>query len=124
MHAPTLFWLFWRGQFVLLTAIATYLSWSPSPGEVFESFSDKFLHILCWGVLTLSLRLALMSQGRRLPWAALGLFAYSVVVEIGQIWVPNRMFSGLDLVANGVGVLLGLVGARLGDGLWRRWARG
>lgn len=95
-----------RVQFVVLTAIATYLSLVPKPGAVFEASPDKFLHLLCWGVLLVSLWLACGQKNFRV-WMAPVLFAYSVLVEIGQIWVPNRYFSVADIVANGAGILLG-----------------
>lgn len=100
---------FWkRAQFVILASTATYLSLVPQPGEAFATAPDKFLHVLCWFMLLLSLRLAV--NGRRFPvLAAAALFVYSVVVEVGQYWVPNRTFSGLDILANGAGVILGLL---------------
>lgn len=96
-------------QFFVLTAIATYLSLVPKPGAVFEASPDKFLHLLCWGVLLVSLWLASGIKGFRL-WMIPALFGYSVLVEIGQIWVPNRFFSYADIVANGAGILLAWLG--------------
>ena len=95
-----------RSQFVVLTTIATYLSLVPKPGAVFEASPDKFLHLLCWGVLLVSLWLACGVKGFRM-WMVPALFGYSVLVEIGQIWVPNRYFSFADIIANGAGILLG-----------------
>lgn len=93
-------------QFVVLTGYATYLSLVPNPGSVFESVWDKLLHVVCWFVLTLSLRVAWPTP--RFPWwAALGLFAYSLMVEILQHLTPERDFSPYDLVGNGVGVIAG-----------------
>jgi VanZ family protein len=91
-------------QFVLLTGYATYLSLVPQPGAVFESVWDKLLHVICWFVLTLSLRVAWPTA--RFPvWAALGLFLYSVLVETVQHFVPERDFNPYDLVGNGVGIV-------------------
>jgi len=118
LHLMLMKWfeLFLRLQFPVLTGVATYLSLTPKPGAVFEAAPDKFLHVLCWLVLTLSLRGAL--GPRRVGfWAALGLFAYSVLVECGQAWVPGRYFSALDILANGVGVIIGW-SLILG---WDRW---
>ena len=110
---------FKRLQFVLLLTIASYLSLVPKPGAVFESSPDKFLHLLCWGVLVISLHLAL--ERPRAAWKpAAGLFIYSILVEIGQIWVPNRFFSVADIVANGAGIACGmLIVTLLGRGFER-----
>lgn len=101
-----------RAQFVVLVSVATYLSLIPKPGAVFEASPDKFLHLLCWGVLLVSLWLACGVKGFRL-WMVPALFGYSILVEIGQIWVPNRFFSWGDILANGCGILLGWLGVWL-----------
>lgn len=102
------------GQFVLLTGYATYLSLAPSPGSVFESVWDKLLHVICWFVLTLSLRLAWPRSSFPLR-AALGLFAYSVLVEFLQHFTPERHFNPYDLLGNGLGVVVAYILALL---LW------
>lgn len=101
-------------QFVLLTGYASYLSLVPSPGDVFESVWDKLLHVICWFVLTGSLRIAWPTP--RFPWwAPLGLFGYSLLVEVLQHFAPDREFSPYDLVGNAVGVVIAYLLALL---LW------
>jgi len=105
-------WASWA-QWLVLTSIATYLSLVSDPGPVFVSVWDKLLHVICWFVLLLSLRLA----WQRLPgfyWGALGLFAYSTLIEILQTLNPDRQFSLGDVIANGVGIALGCVVAHWG----------
>lgn len=99
-------------QFVILTGIATYLLLTPLSGEVFETANDKALHIIGWMGLTLSLRIAWPTP-RFHYWAPCAVFLYSILLETLQHFVPERHFSVLDLVANGVGVFLGYVVARL-----------
>jgi VanZ family protein len=94
-------------QFLFLTTYATYLSLTPNPGDVFASVWDKFLHVICWLGLCLSLRIA-VTQTRYFPAAALGLFAYSILIEIVQHTLPPREFSVADIVANAVGIISGL----------------
>lgn len=92
-------------QFVVLTGYASYLSLVPSPGSVFESVWDKLLHVICWFVLTLSLRLAWPMP--RFPWwAPLALFGYSLLVEMLQYVAPGREFSPYDLVGNALGIIV------------------
>lgn len=99
-------------QFIVLTGVATYLLLIPLSGEVFHSTNDKVLHLVGWMGLTLSLRIAWPTL--RFPfWAPLAVFLYSILLEVLQHFVPARHFSLLDLVANGAGVLVGYVLARL-----------
>jgi VanZ family protein len=102
--------LLFRVQFPILLFFATYLSLTGTPGAVFESYSDKFLHVLCWCVLFVSLRIALGVKPY-FGFSALGLWAYSAGVECLQNLSPERHFSWLDMLANGLGVLVGM-------GLW------
>jgi len=97
----TLRWL----VFIVLFLTASYLSLTPSPGSFFESFWDKFLHLLCWGVLSCSLILALLPKQKFAKPLAL-LFISSACIEAAQHWVPGRVFSLLDVAANGLGVFM------------------
>lgn len=99
-------------QFIVLTAIATYLLLTPLPGAVFQSSNDKLLHVIGWMGLTLSLRIAWPTL-RFHYWAVMAVFLYSVLLELLQNLVPQRHFSVLDLLANGAGVILGYILARL-----------
>lgn len=100
------------GQFLLLTAIATYLSLTPDPGDVFTTVWDKLLHFVGWFGLTLSLRGAW--PGLRFPWWPVTLlFFYSVGVESLQQLVPERDFNPRDLLGNGLGIMAGYLLARL-----------
>jgi len=98
-------------QFIILLGYATYLSLTPSPGELFESSWDKLWHAGGWFALTLSLRLAWPTL--RLPWwAAFGLLLYSLLIEVLQHYSPNRQFDLYDLIANGIGILLAVAASR------------
>lgn len=109
-----------RAQWLVLTAIATYLSLASNPGDVFISVWDKFLHVLCWFVLTLSLRIAWLHW----PWFLVGAFAlfiYASVVELLQGLNPARDPSFADIIANGLGVVLGYLFAKLLEPLHKRF---
>jgi|GEM_PF-6177640 len=91
--------------FFVLYIIASYLSLTPQPGAIFENVWDKSLHLICWGGLAAALSLALLP--RILPWQAfMLLFLSSTLIEAAQHWVPGRLFSLLDIGANGIGILL------------------
>lgn len=100
----TLRWL----VFIVLFLTASYFSLTPTPGSFFESFWDKFLHLLCWGVLSFSLILALLPKQKFAKPLAL-LFISSICIETAQHWVPGRVFSLLDVAANGLGVFIVLI---------------
>jgi VanZ family protein len=91
--------------FFALLLIATQQSLTPKPANIFEPIWDKYLHLASWGGLALVLYGGYRtSVFLRLKW--LGLFFYSIAIEVGQIFVPGRMFSKEDIVANGLGIML------------------
>jgi VanZ family protein len=108
-----------RLQFPLLLALATYLSLTPQPGEVFASYSDKFLHVLCWGGLYGSLRLALLGREHWVI-SAISLLIYASLVEFLQNLSPEREFSILDMGANALGISLALLFCYFAQALYLR----
>ncbi|MFT5435164.1 MAG: VanZ family protein [Myxococcota bacterium] len=77
--------------------------------------NDKLVHVALYGVLGSTLGWAVFVSrsvrwpGRSVPLVlavAVGLL-YGTLDEIHQAFVPNRMPSGVDWVANAVGVLVG-----------------
>jgi VanZ family protein len=98
----SVFLLVVRSQFVLLLALATYLSLSTSSGVVSVNIWDKALHFIGWAGLYGSLQLASLFRANIFA-AAASLLLYSFVIEIAQSYM-GRTFSLLDLLANGVGI--------------------
>lgn len=90
--------------FGLLLAVATHQTLTPKAIDAFDSPPDKLIHFLCWAILSASLYAAFHQAGRYRTLLA-GLFGYSVILEIGQHWVPGRHFSSEDMIANGIGCL-------------------
>ena len=70
---------------------------------------DKPVHFVLYFVLGLTLAWAREKSVHRLPhWGVVGLgFAYGAVDELHQAFVPNRMPSVSDWVADALGVLAG-----------------
>ena len=102
--------------FVALLVIATHQSLVPRPASVFESWSDKHLHMIGWGVLSIALCVAFPKiASNKTP--VLLLFGYATVIEIGQIFVPGRFCSWLDMIANGIGCGLVYLGVHLLDSM-------
>jgi VanZ family protein len=64
---------------------------------------DKLLHFACYGLFAL---IAWWTATRAKTFYLLCavVIAYSALMEVGQSFVPGRMMSGLDIVANALGV--------------------
>lgn len=104
----------------ILVAIAyggviAYLSLR-APGDGPPMSHDKLAHMLAYLVFAvLALRVKAL-QGH-VALVCLGIVFYSAALEFGQSLVPGRHMSGLDLLANTLGVVLGACFCRL---LWWR----
>ncbi len=72
---------------------------------------DKLVHLLLYGVLGATLGWAKrMSQSSVPHWMLVTLgIAYGVVDELHQRFVPNRVASLDDLVADAIGIVIGYV---------------
>ena len=94
-------------QFFLALPIYFYFALKTSGPQGGVAIAPLVLH--CGGniVLTLSCFIAL---GKKLPYSVLvaGLFACAFLAELGQLWVPSRVFDIPDLAANFLGVAIGL----------------
>jgi VanZ family protein len=79
--------------------------------NVWFAVHDKLVHLLLYGVLGATLSWAKRMSDRSVPhWALLSLgLAYGVVDELHQRFVPNRVSSVDDLVADAIGLVIGYV---------------
>ncbi|XOV65992.1 MAG: VanZ family protein [Fluviicola sp.] len=85
----------------------TYLSLSPSPK--LTASNDKVGHFIAYGTLMLNLGLLTVENRRALWFSAVFAFVYGGLMESGQYFVPGRSVSGLDLLANTGGVVIGFL---------------
>ena len=83
---------------------------------------DKAAHAGVYAALTFCLARALGPGRRRLALAILLGAAYGVSDEIHQSFTPGREVSGLDVVADAVGAVLGPALAMLRSRAWRSCA--
>jgi hypothetical protein len=88
------------------------------PGGALLDFSvhDKLLHAGSYFVLMIWFA-GVYETRRHIP-IALALMAAGLVLDALQSRIETRTFSAFDVLANSVGVLLGLALARLGLGGW------
>ena len=93
--------------FVISVPIITILSihevnLGPSP-----NFLDKALHFLCFTYLTLITWLSrILSKDLHVYVIVL---AYGILIEIVQRFLPYRSFEYLDIFADSVGIIAGLI---------------
>lgn len=107
--------------FVLCCAALAYGLFRPeSPPQFFDD-SDKLMHLLAFGALGLSARLAFVRAPGWLLWGLL-LLAAPLAEWLQHKWQPYRQFSQADMLANLLGVALAALGCWLAVVLWR-WLR-
>lgn len=83
-----------------------YLALTSQHIEIVESFWDKQNHIIAFCALYVLLSLAYTDLSIRAKGALLLLVGFQI--EITQYFIPNRCFSLMDIVADSVGILIGI----------------
>jgi VanZ family protein len=78
--------------------------------------ADKLYHCAAYGWLAVLPIMGFSLRRFALP-AALSMILLGVLLEIGQYYIPGRTFSLLDITANSLGVILGII---LGNDLRKR----
>lgn len=93
-------------QFYCLIVLYTFLGLTPHPESLVGSFNDLLMHFVGYFIAAFSISLARPQW----PWwqQAMFLIVYSTAIEIAQHFNPPRTFSIADMLANSLGVLLGL----------------
>ncbi len=96
----------WLATAWLLVAAVVYLSLTPRPVELPLEQGDKLGHLLAYG--TTMFWFAQAYEGRRRIAVVLGLVALGVGIEFVQRWTGYRDFDVFDMVADALGVVIGL----------------
>ena len=100
---PTMFRiLFWIALIGSYIAAVVPQELAPQLG----SLSDKSTHFIAFTVLTLLLRFA---YSVTLAQTFLLLLFYAVFIELSQFFTPNRSAEWLDIVADVIGIGIGLL---------------
>lgn len=100
---------------VLLAALALAvgaLALAPHPPSTLDTGWDKLHHVLAFAALAFCAQHA--AQGSRWPsalWQGC-VFAWGVLIELAQTQVPGRHGDWPDLLADAVGMVLGVGAAR------------
>ena len=97
--------------YVLYVLLIAYFSLIPKEHEILKGIGDKWVHFVTYLILFIIAK-RVHAKSNYLT-CAIACFMYSLIIECIQYFVPNRYFEGLDLVANCLGVFLGIVIYRL-----------
>ncbi len=95
-----------RAAFAALILIVSWLAFTPNPPPQIDLGWDKANHASAFATLLIS---ASWAWPLRRRWAPLGLLAYGVFIEIVQSFIPGRDGDWHDVVADAVGLLVGLL---------------
>lgn len=99
----------WQLVLLILAMVICWLAFSPAPPPAADTGWDKANHGLAFGVLAITAELAFWPLPRRRWRNALGLLAFGAFIELVQSQIPERSGEWPDLLADGVGIGLGLL---------------
>ncbi|WP_202987675.1 VanZ family protein [Cellvibrio polysaccharolyticus] len=94
-------------QFLAMLIIYTVLGLTPSPGNMVPMYNDLLMHFT--GYLVAGISISFLWPRWHWGYRALILLVYSIAIEVAQHFMPPRTFSFLDILANGSGILAGLL---------------
>ncbi len=101
----------WRVLLAALLVAITWLALVPAPPQVVSTGWDKSNHALAFASLAFAGVWAWCPRPRQWGWLAVALLAYGGAIEIVQSMMPPRTGDALDLLADGCGIVLGLLAA-------------
>lgn len=91
--------------FLIYTAFVTYASIRPMDSAPLEPW-DKVAHLVLYSIFAL-LGSRIVTNKKQFLYLCAGVVVYSGLMEIIQSFVPGRVMSGYDLLANAIGVIAG-----------------
>ena len=101
----------WRYLFTVLLAVISWLALSAAPPKTIDTGWDKSNHALAFASLAFTAVWGFWQQPRQWPRLIAVLVAYGIGIEIAQSFLPPRQADWHDVVADSVGIALGLLAA-------------
>ena len=90
--------------------VVAYLALTPTPPREADLFGwDKLNHAAAFAAMAWAAVLGFREQRMARRTIALALVAYGAGIEIAQLWVPGRSCEWGDLLADSVGVAMGML---------------
>jgi VanZ family protein len=109
----------WRTTLFALCLIVTYLALTPHPPTEADLFGwDKLNHAAAFAALAWAAVLGFRERRNYGRYVALGLVAYGAAKEVAQAFVPGRSSEWADLLADSLGIAVGML---LATALLRWW---
>jgi len=97
----------YKAVFAVYTLLVTFLSLQTSTNMPLGSW-DKLSHFLTYSAFSI-LAYGVVRTGRAYIILCIVIVAYSGLMEIAQSFVPGRIMSVYDFIANTLGVLIGVL---------------
>ncbi|MES9849597.1 MAG: VanZ family protein [Candidatus Thiodiazotropha sp.] len=85
--------------------VISYLAFTPLDTPVVTEFNDKLSHIVAFFTLAFLVDFS-WPRSKWKPIKYLPLFGYGLFIEVVQAFMPHRLFSTWDLVADILGLLI------------------
>ncbi len=102
----------WRALLALMLAVVSWFAFAPVHFNDAGLPLDKIRHLAAFGALAWVAGQA-FGRAPAVAWRiALALLAYGVFIELVQGQIPGREASAWDVLADALGIGLGLLGAR------------
>ena len=95
------------GFYILYVLVITYFSLTPIEHKISESIWDKAAHFTAYLFLVMFVRRVHIKFSYLT--CVITCFSYSFVIECIQYYIPNRQFELLDMLANLLGAIPGVV---------------
>ena len=97
-----------KAQFYILFIISIFFAFANFGGPIESAaLNDKLLHML--GFIFLSISAYLSQNFTRQRHIILFLVSYAFIIEIIHFFLPYRNYSNLDLIADLIGIISGLI---------------
>lgn len=99
----------WRALLAALLVVITWLALVPNPPRGVSTGWDKSNHALAFAALAFTAVWALWRRPGQWLLLAAALLAYGGAIEIAQSFLPPRSGEWLDLLADSMGIAIGLL---------------
>lgn len=99
----------WRALLIALVIAVTWLALMPTPPKAMSTGWDKSNHLLAFGSLAFASVWAHWQQPRQWWRLVAALLGYGVAIEIAQHFLPPRDADATDVLADALGIGLGLL---------------
>ncbi len=96
--------------FIAYTGFVAFVSLRPM-NDIAVGDWDKVGHLVVYFIFAL-LGYRVVSKLEHYFYLCIGIVVYSGLMEVAQSFLPGRMMSGYDLLANAVGVAIAMIFAR------------